>query len=50
MVLNKGVKNGKVRREPIKAYNIYVAGWRTLWPSHYTEDEVKAEIAKAKTA
>jgi hypothetical protein len=28
----------------------YVAGWRTLWPSHYTEDEVKAEIAKAKTA
>jgi hypothetical protein len=28
----------------------YIAGWRTLWPSHYTEDEVKAEIAKAKTA
>jgi hypothetical protein len=28
----------------------FVAGWRTLWPSHYTEDEVKAEIAKAKTA
>jgi hypothetical protein len=26
----------------------YVAGWRTLWPSHYTEEEVKAEIAKAK--
>jgi hypothetical protein len=27
----------------------YVAGWRTLWPSHYTEAEVKAEVAKAKT-
>jgi len=26
----------------------YVAGWRTLWPSHYTEQEVQAEIAKAK--
>jgi hypothetical protein len=26
----------------------YVAGWRTLWPSHYTEEEVQAEIAKAK--
>ncbi|MCE5341071.1 MAG: hypothetical protein LLF92_08090 [Planctomycetaceae bacterium] len=25
----------------------YVAGWRTLWPSHYTEEEVKAEVAKA---
>ncbi|MBU1260004.1 MAG: hypothetical protein KJ757_08035 [Planctomycetes bacterium] len=27
----------------------YVAGWRTLWPSHYTEEEVKVEIAKAKS-
>jgi hypothetical protein len=26
----------------------FVAGWRTLWPSHYTEEEVQAEIAKAK--
>jgi hypothetical protein len=26
----------------------YVAGWRTLWPSHYTEEEVQAAIAKAK--
>jgi hypothetical protein len=26
----------------------YVAGWKTLWPSHYTEEEVQAEIAKAK--
>ncbi len=26
----------------------YVAGWRTLWPSHYTEQEVQTEIAKAK--
>lgn len=28
----------------------YVAGWRTLWPSHYTEQEVQAEIAKAKSS
>jgi hypothetical protein len=28
----------------------YVAGWRTLWPSHYTEEEVKIEIAKAKSS
>ena len=27
----------------------YIAGWRTLWPNHYTEQEVQAEIAKAKT-
>lgn len=27
----------------------YVAGWRTLWPSHYTQQEVDAEIAKAKS-
>ncbi|PKL47207.1 MAG: hypothetical protein CVV39_06130 [Planctomycetes bacterium HGW-Planctomycetes-1] len=27
----------------------YVAGWRTLWPSHYTEQEVQTEIAKAKS-
>ena len=27
----------------------YVAGWRTLWPNHYTEQEVQAEIAKAKS-
>ncbi len=27
----------------------YVAGWRTLWPSHYTEQEVQQEIAKAKS-
>jgi hypothetical protein len=26
----------------------YVAGWRTLWPAHYTEEEVQAAIAKAK--
>lgn len=26
----------------------YVAGWRTLWPAHYTEEEVQAEIAKTK--
>lgn len=26
----------------------YVAGWRTLWPSHYTEEEVQALVAKAK--
>jgi hypothetical protein len=26
----------------------YVAGWRTLWPSHYTEQEVQQEIAKVK--
>ncbi|MFA5291649.1 MAG: hypothetical protein WC496_01295 [Phycisphaerae bacterium] len=26
----------------------YVAGWRTLWPNHYTEQEVQAEIAKIK--
>ncbi|MEN6385237.1 MAG: hypothetical protein ABFD79_08550 [Phycisphaerales bacterium] len=26
----------------------YVAGWRTLWPNHYTQAEVNAEIAKAK--
>jgi hypothetical protein len=26
----------------------YLAGWRTLWPSHYTEEEVQAEITKAK--
>jgi len=25
----------------------YIAGWRTLWPSHYTEEEVKAELQKA---
>jgi hypothetical protein len=28
----------------------YVAGWRTLWPSHYTEQEVQQEIAKAKNS
>lgn len=27
----------------------YIAGWRTLWPSHYTEQEVQQEIAKAKS-
>lgn len=27
----------------------YIAGWRTLWPLHYTEEEVQAEIAKAKS-
>lgn len=27
----------------------YLAGWRTLWPAHYTEEEVQAQIAKAKT-
>jgi len=27
----------------------YVAGWRTLWPNHYTEQEVQAEVAKATT-
>jgi len=27
----------------------FVAGWRTLWPSHYTEQEVQAEVAKATT-
>ena len=27
----------------------YIAGWRTLWPAHYTEEEVQAEIVKAKT-
>jgi hypothetical protein len=27
----------------------YLAGWRTLWPSHYTEQEVQTEIAKAKS-
>ena len=26
----------------------YIAGWRTLWPAHYTEEEVQAAIAKAK--
>lgn len=26
----------------------YIAGWRTLWPSHYTEEEVQTAIAKAK--
>jgi len=26
----------------------YIAGWRTLWPSHYTEEEVQAAITKAK--
>jgi hypothetical protein len=26
----------------------YIAGWRTLWPSHYTEQEVQAAVAKAK--
>lgn len=26
----------------------YIAGWRTLWPGHYTQEEVNAEIAKAK--
>ncbi len=28
----------------------YLAGWRTLWPSHYTEEEVQTEIAKAKNS
>lgn len=28
----------------------YIAGWRTLWPNHYTEQEVQAEIAKLKGA
>ena len=27
----------------------YITGWRTLWPSHYTEEEVQTAIAKAKT-
>jgi hypothetical protein len=27
----------------------YVAGWRTLWPSHYTEEEVKQLVANAKS-
>ncbi len=26
----------------------YVAGWRTLWPSHYTEEEVQTAIVEAK--
>ena len=26
----------------------YLAGWRTLWPNHYTEAEVKAEIDRIK--
>lgn len=26
----------------------YIAGWRTLWPAHYTEQEVQQEIAKVK--
>jgi hypothetical protein len=25
----------------------YVAGWKTLWPSHYTEKEVQAAIKQA---
>lgn len=27
----------------------YVAGWRTLWPSHYSEEEVQQLLANAKT-
>ncbi|MDD5135408.1 MAG: hypothetical protein PHP01_08365 [Phycisphaerae bacterium] len=27
----------------------YVAGWRTLWPSHYTEEEVKSLVDKSKS-
>jgi hypothetical protein len=27
----------------------YLAGWRTLWPGHYTEQEVQDVVAKAKT-
>lgn len=26
----------------------YVAGWRTLWPSHYTEEEVQAAVKQAQ--
>jgi hypothetical protein len=28
----------------------YVAGWRTLWPSHYTEEEVQAAVQQAQDA
>jgi hypothetical protein len=28
----------------------YVAGWRTLWPSHYTEQEVQAAVKQAQDA
>jgi hypothetical protein len=26
----------------------YVAGWKTLWPSHYTEEEVQAAVQQAQ--
>ncbi|GAI55161.1 unnamed protein product, partial [marine sediment metagenome] len=26
----------------------YVAGWRTLWPSHYTEQEVQVALRQAQ--
>ncbi|MCX5633382.1 MAG: hypothetical protein NTW93_06900 [Phycisphaerae bacterium] len=28
----------------------YIAGWRTLWPSHYTEEEVQAALRQAQDA
>lgn len=28
----------------------YIAGWRTLWPAHYTEEEVQAALRQAQDA